>query len=98
MRESTETHPCTRPAQVIWIVDTRIMRGVTVNLSQSGIQVEVPELTRQANVHLTFRLRARSRSLARGKAARNRIQVHGRASHDSVRHFIDERIADSTTR
>jgi c-di-GMP-binding flagellar brake protein YcgR len=43
-------------AQVICIADTRTLRGVTWNLSQSGIQVELPELSKKAKVQLTFRL------------------------------------------
>ena len=43
-------------AQVTCIADTRAFRGVTWNLSESGLQVELPELKRKAIVHLTFRL------------------------------------------
>jgi hypothetical protein len=48
-------------AQVTCIADTRTFRGVTWNLSESGLQVELPELKRKAIVHLTFRLPLRRR-------------------------------------
>jgi hypothetical protein len=41
---------------VTCIADARTLRGVTWNISQSGIQVEVPELRKKVNVQLTFRL------------------------------------------
>jgi PilZ domain-containing protein len=43
-------------AQVICIADTHTLCGVTWNLSQKGIQVEVPALKRKAKLQLTFRL------------------------------------------
>lgn len=43
-------------AHVICIVDTRTMRGVSRNLSQEGVQVEVPDLKVKEAIQLSFRL------------------------------------------
>jgi c-di-GMP-binding flagellar brake protein YcgR len=43
-------------AQVTCVVDTQAMRGVSRNLSQGGMQVEVGELKTKDAVQLTFRL------------------------------------------
>jgi c-di-GMP-binding flagellar brake protein YcgR len=43
-------------AQVICIVDYRTMRGVSWNLSQGGMQVEVSDLKPKGTVQLSFRL------------------------------------------
>jgi len=43
-------------AQVTCIVDSEISRGVSWNLSQAGIQVEVNNLKPKGAIHLTFRL------------------------------------------
>jgi hypothetical protein len=43
-------------AQVTCIADTSTFRGVTWNLSESGLEVELTEVKRKAIVHLTFRL------------------------------------------
>lgn len=43
-------------AQVTCVVDAKTMRGVSRNLSQGGIQVEVGDLNTKDTVQLTFRL------------------------------------------
>lgn len=43
-------------AQVTCVVDTQTMRGVSRNLSQGGMQVEVDDLKTKDAVQLTFRL------------------------------------------
>jgi c-di-GMP-binding flagellar brake protein YcgR len=43
-------------AQVSCVADSRTVRGVTRNISESGIQVDLPELRKTANVQLGFRL------------------------------------------
>jgi hypothetical protein len=88
-------------AHVICIADTRTLRGVTWNLSESGIQVEVAELKRSANVQLTFRLPPLETiidafgSVVWRSARRHGIKFKymGEQSHDSIRHFIEERTA-----
>jgi len=86
-------------AQVICIADTGSFRGVTWNVSQSGIQVEIPELKRKANVHLTFRLPLSETIIdARGAVVWRSEKRHGikfkeigEQSQESIRHFIEER-------
>jgi len=86
-------------AQVICIVNTHTFRGVTCNVSQSGVQVEVPELKTKAHVQLSFRL-PRSETIidALGSVvwASKRwrgieFKYIGEQSQDSIRHFIEER-------
>lgn len=43
-------------AQVICIVDSQTLRGVSRNLSHGGIQVEVRDLQTNDTVQLTFRI------------------------------------------
>ena len=85
-------------AQVTCIADTRTLRGVTWNLSQSGLQVEVPQLERKASVRLTFRL-PRSGTIIDVLGAvvwrserRHGIKFKyvGEQSHESIQHFIEE--------
>ena len=84
-------------AQVVCIVDSRTFRGVTFNLSQNGIQVEIPELKRNTNVQLAFRLPDSKVIIdALGvvvwcSARRHGIKFKnmGEQSHDSIRHFIE---------
>jgi len=88
-------------AHVICIADTRTSRGVTWNLSESGIQVEVAELKRSAKVQLTFRLPISEAiievlgAVVWRSARRHGIKFKylGEQSHDSIRHFIEERNA-----
>ncbi len=88
-------------AHLICIEDTRTLRGVTCNLSESGMKVEVPELERKAIVKLTFRLSPRETiidvlgAVVWRSARRHGIKFKymGEQSHDSIRHFIEERTA-----
>jgi hypothetical protein len=88
-------------AQVICVVGTDTLRGVTSNISQSGIQVEIPELKTGANLQLTFRL-PRSESIidVRGAVVWQKVRRHGikfkymgERSQQSIRHFIAQRTA-----
>jgi len=89
-------------AQVICIVNTHTFRGVTCNLSQSGIQVDVPELRRKAHVQLSFRLPLSQTIIdARGTVVWHSKRRHGiefkymgEQTHDSIRHFIEERAGE----
>ena len=85
-------------AQVTCIADTRTLRCVTWNISQSGIQVETPELRKKANVRLTFRL-PHSDTIIEAVGAvvwvsgkRNGIKFKkvGTQSQELIRHFIEE--------
>jgi hypothetical protein len=86
-------------AQVTCIADTCTFRGVTWNLSESGLQVELSELKRKAIVHLTFRLPLSETIIdARGAVVWRSERRHGikfkemgEQSHESIRHFIEER-------
>ena len=86
-------------AQVICFADTRTARGVTWNLSQNGIQVEVPELRKKAKVQLTFRLPLADTIIdARGAVvwvSGRRLGIEfnqiGGQSEASIRHFIEQR-------
>jgi hypothetical protein len=85
-------------AQVTCIADTRTLRGVTWNLSQSGLQVEVAELRRKAIVQLTFRLPLSGTIIdALGAVVWQSDRRHGikfkymgEQSHESIQHFIEE--------
>ena len=86
-------------AQVTCMADTRTFRGVTWNLSESGVQVELPELKLRADVQLTFRLPHSETIIdALGTVVWHLEKRHGirftymgEQSHDSLRHFIEER-------
>ncbi len=86
-------------AQLICIVNAHTFRGVTCNLSQSGIQVEVPELKRKADVQLSFRLPVLETIIdAQGTVVWHSRKRHGiefkymgEQTHDSIRQFIEER-------
>ena len=43
-------------AQLTCVAESRTLRGVTRNISETGIGVELPELRKRANVRLEFRL------------------------------------------
>jgi hypothetical protein len=85
-------------AQVTGVVDTLTSRGVTWNISQSGIQVELPELKRKANVRLTFRLPlsgtivdAVGTTVWRSERRQGIKFKHiGEQSLVSIQHFIEE--------
>jgi len=84
--------------QVTCVADTRTLRGVTWNLSQSGLQTEVPELKRKVSVQLTFRLPLSGTIIdALGAVVwrsdrRQGIKFNymGERSQESIRHFIEE--------
>ena len=85
-------------AQITCFVDTLTSRGVTRNISQNGIQVELPELKRKANVRLTFRLPLSGTivdavgttvwSLERRHGIK--FQYMGEQSLESIQHFIED--------
>ena len=85
-------------AQVTCIVDTLTSRGVTWNISQSGIQVELPELKGKANVRLTFRLPLSGTivdavGIAVWRSERRhgiKFKYMGEQSLESIQHFIEE--------
>ena len=86
-------------AQVTCIAESRTLRGVTRNISESGIQVELPELRKRENVQLAFRLSV-SGSIVDATGAviwilgrRNGIMFKymGEQSRMSIRQFIEER-------
>jgi c-di-GMP-binding flagellar brake protein YcgR len=86
-------------AQVICIADVQTLRGVTWNLSECGIQVELPELQRKAKVQLTFRLPVSGTIIdALGAVVWRSERRHGikfqqvgEQSQQSIRDFIGER-------
>ena len=85
-------------AQVTCIAHTRTLRGVTRNLSQSGLQLEAPGLRREASVRLTFRLPLSGTIIdALGAVVWQSDRRHGikfkymgEQSHESIQHFIEE--------
>jgi c-di-GMP-binding flagellar brake protein YcgR len=86
-------------AQVICVADSRTSRGVTSNLSQSGIQVVVPELRKTAKVQLTFRLPLSNTIIeAHGAVvwiSGSRLGIKFKQMREqtqaSIRHFIEQR-------
>jgi hypothetical protein len=88
-------------AQVVCVADRQTFRGVTRDLSERGIQVELPELKKKTKVQLTFRLPVTETMIdVLGAVVWRTNRQHGikfkylgGQSHDSVRHFIDERKA-----
>jgi hypothetical protein len=85
--------------QVTCIAESRTMRGVTRNISESGIQVELPELRKRENVQIAFRLSV-SGSIVDATGAviwtlgrRNGIKFKymGEQSRMSIRQFIEDR-------
>lgn len=86
-------------AQVICIANMQTSRGVTWNLSESGIQVELPDLRKRANVQLTFRLPLSDAIIEALGAViwvsgrRNGIKFKqvGEQSRNLIRHFVEER-------
>jgi len=85
-------------AQVTCIADARTLRGLTWNVSQSGLQVEIPELEGKASVRLTFRLPLSGTIIdALGSVVWRSEKRHGikfkhigEQSHESIQHFIEE--------
>ena len=91
-------------AQVTCFADTLTSRGVTRNISQSGIQVELSELKGKANVRLTFRLPPSGTIVdAVGTAVWHSERRHGikfkymgQQSLESIQYFIEEQVGDGT--
>jgi len=85
-------------AQVTCVADTATLRGVTWNLSQSGLRIEVPELKRKASVQLAFRLPLSGTIIeALGTVVWRSDRRHGikfnymgENSQKSIQHFIEE--------
>jgi hypothetical protein len=85
-------------AQVSCFADKLTLRGVTWNLSQSGIQVELPELNKKAKVQLTFRLPVSGTIIdALGAVVWRLERRHGikfrkvgDQSRESIRRFIEQ--------
>ena len=85
-------------AQVICIAEKLTLRGVTWNISQSGIQVELPELKKKAKVQLTFRLPVSGTIIdALGAVVWRLERRHGikfrqvgDQSQESIRRFIEQ--------
>jgi len=86
-------------AQVICIANMQTVRGVTWNLSESGIQVESPQLRKQADVQLTFRLPMSDAIIealgaviwVSGRRNGIRFKQVGEQSRNLIRHFIEGR-------
>lgn len=80
-------------------MNAHTLRGVTCNLSQSGIQVEVSELKRKADVQLSFRLPPSETIIdALGAVVWCSNRRHGikfmyigEQTEDSIRQFIEAR-------
>ena len=89
-------------AQVACIAQSQTIRGVTRNVSESGIQVEMPELPRKATVQLTFRLLPSEAIIdvrgvvvwASGRRHGITFKQLGTQSHESIRHFIEQKSAE----
>ena len=83
------------------MADRKTFRGVTRNLSESGIQVELPELKKKTKVHLTFRLPVSETMIdvfgtvvwCLNRQHGINFQYSAGQSHDSILHFINERKA-----
>lgn len=85
-------------AQVTCIIKMYTLRGATRNLSENGIQVELPELESRADVQMTFRLPAPDTIIdAFGtvvwhseKRQGIKFKNIGEQSLASIRHFVAE--------
>ena len=90
-------------AQVNCVSDFHTFRGVTRNVSQNGIQVELPALRKTANVHLTLRLPLSDALIdatgtviwVSGKRSGIKFKYMGEQSQESIRQFIEERKSGS---
>lgn len=89
-------------AHVICIADMQALRGVTWNLSQTGIEVELPGLKRKTKVQLTFRLPLSGTIIdVLGAVVWHSKRRHGivfrqigEQSRESIRDFIDQQIGN----
>jgi c-di-GMP-binding flagellar brake protein YcgR len=86
-------------AQVTCVAGSRTLRGVTRNISESGIQVELPELRKSENVKLAFRLIVSGTIIdasgaviwVLGRRTGIKFKYVGEQIHKSIRRFIEER-------
>jgi hypothetical protein len=86
-------------AQVVCIANRQTLRGVTSNLSEHGMQVEIPELNKKTDVQLTFRLPVSENiidvlGVVVWHSDRRRgikFKYLGEQSRESLRRFIEER-------
>ena len=86
-------------AQITCITKMCTFRGITRNLSEGGIQVEIPDLERRAEVHLMFRLPTSDTIIDTFGAVvweserKQGIEFKhiGTQSSDSIRHFVEQR-------
>lgn len=84
-------------AHVTCVVDTRTLRGVSLNLSQGGMRLEGTDLKMADEVHVAFRLEAHAIVDAVGTvvwAAERRQGIQftymGKQSQRSIRRFTAE--------
>ena len=86
-------------AQLTCVAESRTLRGVTRNISETGIGVELPELRKRANVRLEFRLPGSDSMIdatgaviwVSGKRNGIKFKYVGEQSQKSLRQFIQER-------
>jgi PilZ domain len=86
-------------AHVTCVVESRALRGVTRNISERGIEVELPELRKRANVRLEFRLPGSDSMIdatgaviwVLGKRNGIKFKFVGEQSQKSLRQFIQKR-------
>ena len=86
-------------AQVTCVAESGTLRGVTRNISERGIQVDLPELRKKANVQLAFRLPGSDSMIDATGAViwvsdrRNGIKFKhvGEQSKKSIRQFVQQR-------
>ena len=85
-------------AQVTCMTEMYTIRGVTRNLSENGMQVELPDLEKRANVHLTFRLPGSDTIIdtfgtviwLSEKRQGIKFKQIGAQSRSSIRHFVEK--------
>jgi PilZ domain len=86
-------------AQVVCVANTQTFRGVTWNVSESRIQVELLELKTRAKLQLTFRLPVSQAIIdVLGSVVWHSDRRHGikfkylgEQSRESLRNFIEDR-------
>jgi len=86
-------------AQLTCVTESRTLRGVTRNISERGIGVELPELRKTANVRLEFRLPGSDSMIdatgaviwVSGKRNGIKFKYVGEQSQKSLRQFIQKR-------
>jgi hypothetical protein len=86
-------------AQVTCVAESRTLRGVTRNISERGIEVELPELRKRENVRLEFRLPGSDSMIdatgaviwVLGKRNGIKFMYVGEQSQKSIWQFVQER-------